>query len=83
MNIIFITFIYIGFIVSEIPSVRRTLSVFWHCPYYDTFPYLNLLTIYLLFHTRNDSKDISHWHNIYIYIYISHLRFSCIFVKIN
>ena len=36
MNILFNTFFFVGFMVSEIPRV----SVFWHCPYSVTFPYI-------------------------------------------
>ena len=35
MNILFITYFFEGFMVSEIPLV----SVFGHCPYSVTFPY--------------------------------------------
>ena len=37
MNILFLNkHFFVGFIVSEIPKV----SVFWHCSYSVTFPYL-------------------------------------------
>ena len=36
MNILFITHFFVGFMVSEIPMV----SVFGHCPYLVTFPYI-------------------------------------------
>ena len=36
MNILFITHFCVGFMVSEIPRV----SVFGHCPYSVTFPYV-------------------------------------------
>ena len=39
MNILFITIFFVGFIVSEIPRV----SVFGHCPYSVTFPYLTYI----------------------------------------
>ena len=35
MNILFITILFVGFMVSEIQRV----SVFGHCPYSVTFPY--------------------------------------------
>ena len=35
MNIVFITYFFVGFMVSDIPRV----SVFGHCPYSVTFPY--------------------------------------------
>ena len=35
MNILFIKYVIVGFMVSEIPRV----SVFGHCPYSVTFPY--------------------------------------------
>ena len=39
MNILFIKHIFVGFMVSEIPRV----SVFGHCPYSVTFPYINYI----------------------------------------
>ena len=36
MNMLFITIFFVGFMVSEIPRV----SVFGHCPYSVTFPYV-------------------------------------------
>ena len=36
MNIVFIKKLFVGFMVSEIPSV----SVFGYCPYSVTFPYI-------------------------------------------
>ena len=36
MNILFIKHFFVGFMVSEIPRV----SVFGHCPYSVTFPYI-------------------------------------------
>ena len=36
MNMLFIKLFFVGFMVSEIPIV----SVFGHCPYSVTFPYL-------------------------------------------
>ena len=36
MNILLITIFFVGFIVSEIPSV----SIVGHCPYSNTFPYI-------------------------------------------
>ena len=36
MNILFIKQFFVGFMVSEIPRV----SLFGHCPYSVTFPYL-------------------------------------------
>ena len=38
MNILFIKHFVVGFILSEIPRV----SVFGHCPYSVTFPYLDV-----------------------------------------
>ena len=38
MNILFIKYFFVGFMVSEIPRV----SVFGHCPYSVTFPYSSL-----------------------------------------
>ena len=35
MNILFITYLFVGFMVSEIPRV----SVFGRCPYSVSFPY--------------------------------------------
>ena len=37
MNVLFIKHFFVGFMVSEIPRV----SVFGHCPYSVTFPYLD------------------------------------------
>ena len=37
MNILFIKHFFVGFMVSEIPRV----SVFGHCPYSVTFPYIS------------------------------------------
>ena len=37
MNILFINNFVVGFMVSEIPRV----SVFGHCPYSVTFPYIH------------------------------------------
>ena len=37
MNILFIKHFFVGFMVSEIPIV----SVFGHCPYSVTFPYIH------------------------------------------
>ena len=37
MNILFIKHFFVGFMVSEIPRV----SVFGHCPYSVTFPYIH------------------------------------------
>ena len=36
MNILFINILFVGFMVSKRPRV----SVFGHCPYSITFPYL-------------------------------------------
>ena len=38
MNILLITYFFVGLMVSEIPRV----SVFGHCPYSVTFPYIQL-----------------------------------------
>ena len=47
MNILLITNFGVGFMVSEIPRV----SVFGHCPYSVTFPYiyseLNIIYLYI------------------------------------
>ena len=47
MNILLITYFFVGFIVSEIPRV----SVFRHCPYSVTFPYkyIYVLVIVLVY----------------------------------
>ena len=37
MNIVFIQIVFVGFMVSEIPRV----SVFGHCPFSVSFPYVN------------------------------------------
>ena len=39
MNIVFIKYFFVGFMVSEIPRV----SVFVHCPYSVTFPYIYII----------------------------------------
>ena len=41
MNILFINIFFVGFMVSEIPRV----SVFGHCPYSVTFPYIHIQAI--------------------------------------
>ena len=38
MNILLIKHFFVGFMVSEIPRV----SVFGHCPYSVTFPYIKI-----------------------------------------
>ena len=43
MNILLIKHFFIGFMVSEIPRV----SVFGHCPYSVTFPYMPQVYILL------------------------------------
>ena len=48
MNILFINIFFVGFMVSEIPRV----SVFGHCPYSVTFPYIYIY-IYMIIYTRN------------------------------
>ena len=51
MNILLIKHFFVGFMVSEIPRV----SVFGHCPYSVTFPYLgNTLDLVL----KNSDSDI-------------------------
>ena len=45
MNILFIKHFFVGFMVSYIPRV----SVFGHCPYSVTFPYI--LHIYMILYT--------------------------------
>ena len=45
MNILLIKHFFIGFIVSEIPRV----SVFGHCPYSVTFPYINDIISYIVY----------------------------------
>ena len=77
MNILFINIFFVGFMVSEIPRV----SVFGHCPYSVTFPYivrqydihtrLELLIYY--HHLHLYTRTHTHTH-IYIYIYIT----SCV-----
>ena len=52
MNILFIKHYFVGFLISEIPRV----SVFGHCPYSVTFPYVVTTVIKSIY--------------IYIYIYI-------------
>ena len=42
MNILFIKIFFVEFMVSEIPRV----SVFGHCPYSVTFPYLDIYARY-------------------------------------
>ena len=42
MNILFIKHFFVGFMVSEIPRV----SVFGHCPYSVTFPYVIKVIIF-------------------------------------
>ena len=42
MNILFIKNFFVGFMVSEIPRV----SVFGHCPYSFTFPYMYCIQLY-------------------------------------
>ena len=55
MNILLITIFFVGFMVSEILRV----SVFGHCPYSVTFPYIGTyIVIY-----------------IYIYIYYINISF--------
>ena len=44
MNILFIQFFFVGFMVSEIPLV----SVFGHCPYSVTFPYIYIISIFVI-----------------------------------
>ena len=58
MNILFIKHFFIVFIVSEIPRV----SVFGHCPYSITFPY-----IYSKF---NKYKELILYKELYIIIII-------------
>ena len=41
MNILFITFFFVGFMVSEILRV----SVFGHCPYSVTVPYIGSIYV--------------------------------------
>ena len=43
MNMLFITYLFVGFMVSQIPIV----SIFGSCPYSVTFPY-RLYTLYTL-----------------------------------
>ena len=43
MNILFIKYFLVGFMVSEIPRV----SVFGHCPYSVTFPYIYIYIIHI------------------------------------
>ena len=44
MNILFIKHFFVGFMVSDIPRV----SVFGHCPYSVTFPYIVYFPIVLI-----------------------------------
>ena len=44
MNILFIKHFVVGFVVSEIPKV----SVFGHCPYSVTFPYVAIQSLYII-----------------------------------
>ena len=44
MNIVFIKYLFVGFMVSEIPRV----SVFWNYQYSVTFPYLAVISTYLV-----------------------------------
>ena len=44
MNILFITIFFVGLMVSEIPRV----SVFGHCPYSVTFPYIVYIEIHII-----------------------------------
>ena len=41
MNILFIKYFFVGYMVSEIQRV----SVFGHYPYLVTFPYLNITSL--------------------------------------
>ena len=46
MNILFIKHFFVGFMVSEIPRV----SVFGHCTYSVTFPYIYYyILLYIIF----------------------------------
>ena len=49
MNILFIKHFFVGFMVSEISRV----SVFGHCPYSVTFPYIFTNYIKIYFRTSN------------------------------
>ena len=40
MNMLLIKHFFVGFMVSEIPRV----SVFGHCPYSVTFPYIQVIS---------------------------------------
>ena len=44
MNILLIKHFFVGFMVSEIPRV----SVFGHCPYSVTFPYIYNMLLYII-----------------------------------
>ena len=45
MHILFIKHFFVGFMVSEIPRV----SVFGHCPYSVTFPYMYTCAEHVLY----------------------------------
>ena len=49
MNILFFNIFFVGFIVSEIPR----MSVFGHCPYSTTSPYINNICFKTYFKTYN------------------------------
>ena len=55
MNILFIKHFFVGFMVSEIPRV----SVFEHCPYSVTFPYVTLSDSSLILTSTSTSTSIS------------------------
>ena len=46
MNMLFIKHFFVGFMVSEIPRV----SLFGHCPYSVTFPYVYIIIIIRLWY---------------------------------
>ena len=56
MNILFITIFFVGFIVSEIPRV----SVFGHCLYSVTFPYIYItyLHSYIVIYYNTTMENI-------------------------
>ena len=71
MNMLFIRHFVVVFMVSEIPRV----SVFWHCPYSVTLPYL-LVYLHTYTYIRICNIKCSIYIYIYIYIYIINYRIN-------
>ena len=65
MIIVFINNFFVGFMVSEIPRV----SVFGHCPYSVTFPYIYIYIYIYIFITYEYIRTINTW--LYAYNCIS------------